>query len=212
MDAGPLSKVSAKTAAEVCSRYKLTDAARKRLQDGLTPRQFVELLLQAHGYEDAFDFLAYALPRREAIWWACLTLRHILGPDLPPLEQAALKAVVEWVLQPDEAKRRAAQAAGEAIDFKKPVGFAAMAVYGSSGSLGPPTFPEVTPPKYMTAQAVSASITLVSAKGESATLLARKRELVELGMTIADGQNLWPAKAKTTTEPLPTRAIPRPRA
>jgi len=118
MDAGPLSKVSAKTAAEVCSRYKLTDAARKRLQDGLTPRQFVELLLQAHGYEDAFDFLAYALPRREAIWWACLTLRHILGPDLPPLEQAALKAVVEWVLQPDEAKRRAAQAAGEAIDFR----------------------------------------------------------------------------------------------
>ncbi len=201
MDQGAFSRVSAKTAAEVCGHYKLSKSAQKVLRDGVTPRQFVEQLVQLRQYVDAFDFLAHALPKREAIWWACLSVRHAQAPALPAKEFAALKAAVEWVLEPDESRRRAAQAAGEAADFGTPAGCAALAVYGSGGSLGPAIFPDVPPGPYMTAQAVSGSITMASAAGDPGTMPDVGRELVELGIAIAEGKITWPAVTKSAARP-----------
>jgi hypothetical protein len=185
-------KVSAATAAEVCANYELSPDARKVLRDGLAPREFVELLARAGKYIDAFDFLAHALPKREAVWWACLSVRHAQGPELPPKQLAALQAAVAWVLEPDEPKRRAAQAAGEAADFATPAGGAALAAFGSGGSLGPPNLPAVPPGPFMTAQAVSGSVTLASVQGDPDAIPDVQRELVELGVAIADGKIPWP--------------------
>src|SRR5712692_7695159 len=112
MSQGQLTKVSAKTATEICGRYEITKDAGKLLGDSITPRQFVDLLVQAGQHLDVFDFLAHALPKREAIWWACLGVRHAQGTKLPPAESAALKSAVEWVLDPTESRRRLAQEAG----------------------------------------------------------------------------------------------------
>ena len=196
MHQGPLTKVSAKTAAEVCRNYEPSKDARKVLRDGLAPREFIDLLVQAGRFLDAVDFLAHALPRREAVWWACVGVRHAQGGDLPPKERAALKAVVEWVLEPDEPKRRAAQAAGEAADIGTPAGCAAFAVYGSGGSLTPPNLPEVPPEPFMTAKAVSGSLALASVQGDPAVMADVQRELVELGIAIAEGKVVWPAVTK----------------
>ncbi len=197
------SKVSARKAAEVCGQYELSKDARKVLRDGLTPQQFIELLVQAGRFLDAVDFLAHALPRREAVWWACLGIRHAQGTELPPKELAALTAVVDWVLEPDEPKRRAAQAAGEAADYGTPAGSAAFAVYGSGGSLGPPNLPEVPPEPFMTAKAVAGSLALASVQGDPATMPAVQRELVELGIAIAEGKVVWPAVVKAAPENRP---------
>ena len=201
MDQGLLTKVSAKTAAEVCGNYQLSEGAQKLLGDSLTPRQFIELLSQSRLYPDAFDFLAHALPPREAIWWACLGIRHALGAAQPPKQFAALKAAVEWVLEPDEPKRRAAQAAGEVANFGTPAGCAAFAVYGSGGSLGPPNMPDVPPKPYMTAQAVFSSLALACVQGAPGTTPDIQRELVELGIAIAEGKITWPAVTKSAAKP-----------
>jgi len=187
-----LTKISAKSAAEICALYKLSKQARTLFREDQTPSLFIETLVGDGKFLDAMTFLAYALPKREAIWWACLSVRHAQGPALPPSEFAALKAAVEWVLEPDEAKRRAAQAAGEAADFSTPAGCAALAVYGSGGSLGPPNLPEAPPEPNMTARAVSGSIVMVSVKGDPKSMLDVQRELVELGIAIAEGKYLWP--------------------
>jgi hypothetical protein len=201
MDPARSSKLSARTAAEVCEHYRPSKEARKLLQADWTPLRFVEELVRAVLYADAVEFLAHALPKREAIWWACLGTRYALGADQAPDQFAALKAAVEWVLEPDEPKRRAAQTAGEAVGFDHPGGLAALAVYGSGGSLGPPEFPEVPPGPYMTAQAVSGSIAMASAAGPQAGMPDIGRELVELGIAIAEGSVTWPAatKAPATT-------------
>jgi hypothetical protein len=185
-------KVSASSAAEICGRYEPSEGARRMQREGLTPRQFLELLVQAGQFRDAAEFLAHALPRREAIWWACLGVRHAYGGALPPNQVAALKAAVEWVLEPDESRRRLAQAAGEAADFGTPGGCVALAVYASGGSLIAPNLPEVAPEPYMSAQAVSASIGMASGQGDPGTVAALQRELVELGIAIAEGQVIWP--------------------
>ncbi len=198
MDQGSLVKVQAKTAAEVCEHYKLSKDARDLLRDGLTPRHFVDLLVQANRYRDAFQFLAHALPRREAVWWACLGIRHAQGSELPPKEFLALKAAVEWVLEPDEPHRRAAQAAGEAADFGTPAGCVAMAVYGSGGSLIPANLPVVPPEPYMTAQAVAGSITMACVQGDPRCMRDLQRELAGLGIEIAEGKITWPTATKVT--------------
>jgi hypothetical protein len=200
MDQGTLAKVSAKKAAEVCGLYRLSKDVEELLRADLSPGQFVQVLLEEKRYVEAFDFLAHALPKREAIWWACLSIRHAQGPALPPREFAALKAAVEWVLEPDEPKRRAAQAAGEAADFATAAGCAALAVYGSGGSLGPAEFPDVPPEPCMTAQAVSGSITMASVQGNRRSTSEIRHELVELGIAIAEGKSTWPkAVAKPPT-------------
>jgi hypothetical protein len=196
-----LTKISAKTAAEVCGLYGLSTSAQKLLRADLTPQQFVEMLFQAGLYVDAFDFLAHALPKRDAIWWACLGVRHALGSTLPPEQFAALKAAVEWVLEPDEPKRRAAQAAAQTAGYATPAACAAVAVFGSGGSLGPGNFPDVPPEPTMTAQAVSRGIILASVRVDSRTITEVQRELVELGIAIAEGRITWPAATKTAGKP-----------
>ena len=196
MSEAGLTKVTAKTAAEICGHYKVSEGAQKLLGPQLSPPQFVAALLQARQYVDVYDFLAHALPKREAIWWACLGVRHAQGVELPPLELAALKAAVEWVLEPGEPKRRAAQAAGEAADFGTPAGCAALAVYGSGGSLIADKLPMVAPPPYMTAEAAAACLTMASVKGDPKTIPDVQRELAELGIAIAEDKVPWPSRTK----------------
>ncbi len=201
-------KVSYKQAEEVCVLYRVSKDARKLLGSDMTPWQFVQTLIQAGRFADAVDFLAHALPKRDAIWWACVSVRHALGPALPPPEFAALKAAVEWVLEPEEPKRRAAHAAGEAATFATPAGGVALAVFGSGGSLIPPNFPEVPPDPSMTAHAVAASINLASVQVASKTIPDVQRELVELGIAIAEGKNTWPAVTKTAGKPAVAGSAP----
>jgi hypothetical protein len=191
-----LTKVAAKTAAEICGNYGLSKEAQQRLRADLTPPQFIEKLVEVEQYQDVFDFLAHGLPKEDAIWWACLSIRHAQGPKLPPKELAALKAVVEWVVKPDDPKRRAAYAAGEQAGLGTPVGRAAIAVFGSGGSLGPPDLPELAPEPYLTAKAVSGSVALASMQGDPNAAADIQRDLVDLGIAVAEGKVPWPPNTK----------------
>src|SRR5262249_49233476 len=90
MNSGTLVKVAAKTAAEVCKRFTLSEPAQKLLRPELTPRQFLDLLVEKQQPIDAVRFLAYGLPKPEAVWGACLCVRSVAGVDLPP-KAAALR-------------------------------------------------------------------------------------------------------------------------
>ena len=72
-------KVTAKTAAEVCKHFPLGEEAKKLLRDGQTPAQFLDVLIEKQQFPDAVRFLAHALPKREAVWWACLCSRAVAG-------------------------------------------------------------------------------------------------------------------------------------
>ena len=73
------SRVPAATAAEVCRRFPLGREATTLLRDDLTPDQFLGLLVERRLFRDATNFLAFALPNREAVWWAILCAREVAG-------------------------------------------------------------------------------------------------------------------------------------
>jgi hypothetical protein len=112
-----LKKLPARPAAEV-----LASAGVKPFTAGsMAPGQGIpEALaaLEAKGLVlDAVRLLAQALPKREAIWWACLAARD-LGPEAAGW--ATLKAAEEWVFHPGTAAREAAIAAAAAADQDEP--------------------------------------------------------------------------------------------
>src|SRR6516164_5305033 len=90
-------RVPAATAAEVCQRFRLGRVAAALVRDDLTPGQFLDLLIDRRLFKDATSFLAHALPKREAVWWAVLCVREVVGPAPPDLVAAALRAAEAWV-------------------------------------------------------------------------------------------------------------------
>jgi hypothetical protein len=192
-----LSKVPAKTAAEICRSYELKKEARQLLRDELTPRQFLDLLLGRGQYGDAIRFLAYALPKREAVWWASLCLYRAAESGLSPPETTALKAAVEWVLDPSEEKRRAVEAAAEAVGLRLPAGCIAMGAFWSGGSMNPPNLPAVAPKPVLTAKTVSAGLLMAALKYAPAKKDETERQFAALGLGVAEGKHAWPSEKKT---------------
>jgi len=187
----PLIKVNAATAAEICARVYLDKQALQSLQAGMNPREFVDALVERKQYLAAIDFVAHALPPREAIWWGSLCLQQTCGDKLEPWEKEASRAAVQWVLQPDEANRAAAKRPAEVLGLGSPAGALAAAANQSGGSLAPPHMPPVRPSPFAPARAVAIAVKVASTKCDPSLILATQRSFVELGMAVAEGRFAW---------------------
>jgi hypothetical protein len=194
MSQGTLTKVAARTAAEVCRAFKLGDDAKKLLRDGQTPRAFLDELMAKKHYPDAISFLAFALPKREAIWWACVCTRQAYGGSAEPKIAAALLASEKWVMDPSDANRRTAYAAAEAAEFGNPAGSTGAAVFFSGGSIAPPKVTEVKPPDDATAKMVSGAVLLAAVVKEPEKVVAKYQKFLALGIDVGNGANRWPEK------------------
>jgi hypothetical protein len=196
MSEGALAKVAYKTAAEVCQQSGAGDQARALLQDGMTPRQFLDALISQGSHADAVVFLAHALPKREAVWWACLCAEQILGSEPPPAAAAALKAARAWVIDPKDESRRPALPAAEAADLGTPAGCAALAAYFSGGSLAPPDLPAVPPGEHLTGKMVASSLALAAVIKQPEKSAEKYAAFLKIGLEMAEGRQSWPEPPK----------------
>jgi len=191
MSSNGLVKITAKTAAEICKHFVLGDEAKKLMRDGLTPAQFLDTLIEKQHFPDAVRFLAHALPKQEAVWWACVCARSVAGSNPPPKIAAALQAAEKWVADPSEGNRRAAMPAAEAAEFKTPAGCAAVAAFWSGGSLAPPNVPVVPPGEYLTAHGVAGSVMLAAVQSEPEKAPEKNRKFLAQGIEVAKGTLRW---------------------
>ena len=187
MDIGALSKVSAKTAEEVCKTYKASDDAAAALEPEQTPAGFLAALIERNLMIDAIRFLAHALPKREAVWWACLSARDAQGEDAERKLVMTLDAAEQWVRKPTEENRRLALARGNAIaEGDSPAAFAAQGAGWSSGSMGPRDGPDVESQEWMTGLAVFMAV-LIAATSDAEAVEERLKAGLERGIDIANG-------------------------
>lgn len=187
----PLVKVTAKSAAEVCKLFAVSDEAKPLLKDGLTPQQFLDLLEGKALYIDALRFLAYALPKREGVFWAYTCAKEAAGAQPPANISAALATTHKWVIDPSEDKRRAAEAAYQAADVSTAAGCAAVAAFWSGGSLAPKDLPVVAPPEALTAHGVASAVLLAAVDQDPAKLTQNYKAYTAHGRAIAAGKLRW---------------------
>ncbi|MFS8036524.1 DUF6931 family protein [Xanthobacter sp. AM11] len=122
----------------------------------------LQALTAQEAWHPAVSLCAYILPRREAVWWGCQSLRA--ARRLEPEEDAILEAAEEWVRQPDEARRRLALDLGTRSDAGLPGTWMAFAAGWSGGSIVPPDYAPVRPPPEQTARCVRAGLMIAIAQ------------------------------------------------
>jgi hypothetical protein len=184
----PLVYATASTAAEICSRVYLDKAALDSLRPGMSPRGFVDALVEKGQYLAGIDFMAHVLPSREAIWWGCLCLHHTCGSKLEPWERRAYRLTVQWVLQPTEANRAATKQPAEVLGPASAAGCLAAAANQTGGSIGPPDGPPIPPSPLAPNKAVAIAVKVASTKVDAAEILRTQRSLIGLGMAVAEGR------------------------
>ena len=182
-----LADFTAATAAEICARLYLDEAARGLLRPGMSPSRFVDALVEKQQYLAAIDFIAHALPAREAVWWGCLCLQHTCGDKLQPWERRAFRLTVQWVLQPNEATRVATKEPADVLGPASAAGCLAAAANQTGGSVGPPQGPLIPPSAFAPARAVAIAVKVAASKSAPPEIEGTLRALIQLGMGIRRG-------------------------
>jgi hypothetical protein len=166
------------------------------LTDTVTVRKYLAHLIDNELYHDAIRFLALALPKREAIWWGCSSVRETLGDRLAKEAMIGLEAAEKWVKEPTEENRRAARIAAEQAGFDHPTGCVALAAF-CTGNLAEPNAPVKQPEDFLTAQAVSGAVLLAAVWTGAALARRNYREFLNHGIDIANGARRWSATPNT---------------
>jgi hypothetical protein len=182
---------SGKTVPAICDAAELSDEARDILATDVHGRAFVEKLVADEQYSDAIAFLAHALPRREAVWWAWLCARAAAGEKPPASVIASLEATKTWIAEPTDPHRRAALDAAEVAGIGTPAGCAGLAAFLCGETLGPAEAPPAPPGEYAAAKAIGGSINLAAVADLQRDLAARYAEFVQQGLELAERTKLW---------------------
>jgi hypothetical protein len=141
-------------------------------------------------HTEAVRLAAHALPKREAVWWACMCAGAVAPPPpgLAPSDAAARQAAEAWVRKPaDDGLRRAAWDAAQATDFRSPEAWAAVGAFWSGGSMSPAGQPTVPPGDHLTGVAVSGAVLLAAVRHRPERSAARMQRFLAAARDIAAG-------------------------
>lgn len=183
----PLPKL-ATPLAPLLPRLELDAGPRAALEGAQTAAEGLERL-EAQGFRnDAVRLAAHALPKREAVWWACMCAAAVPDPALLPADAAARTAAETWVRKPaDEPLRRAAWDAAQRTAFRSPEAWAAVGAFWSGGSMAPEGQPVVPPADHLTGVAVSGAVVMAAVRGRPERAQARFGRFLAAARDIAAG-------------------------
>jgi hypothetical protein len=137
--------------------------------------QFLNSLVARDELDEAVGFCAFLLPRREAVWWGCRTVRTLI-PALTPDEEAAIKVAEDWVHEPEEDRRAAALEMGRCGSSKLPSTYLALAAGWSGRSVSLGGGETVPVPPDQTARVVRAAVLVAACR----VAMAEKSDLLRL--------------------------------
>ncbi|NOT11201.1 MAG: hypothetical protein HOP23_05115 [Methylococcaceae bacterium] len=180
-------KVKQPTAMEICKAVELGEEARQLLQTAALPSEFLQQLLEKELYLDAVRFLATALPKREATWWACQCARNNCGETPSVTDLKAIELAEAWVYKPTAENRLPTMAAATKTDFKTAAGWAAIAAFWSGGNISPVQNATVEPAEDLFPKAVSGAVILAAVQDDADKIKSNYQLLLKKGIDIACG-------------------------
>ena len=186
----PFKLIADRTVAEICSDFELQEEAKLHISGEPMPHEFVDRLLRARLYADATRFLAYGLPIRQTVWWACLCVRNIPACRDDEIAAETMLAAEAWVKNPSEENRKIALTAGSRHNFEMPGApavWTAMAAGWSGGATATTNENVSAASEHLTAHAASGAI-ILAATVESENAKEMYRKFLETGVQIAQGK------------------------
>jgi hypothetical protein len=148
------------------------------------PLVFLRRLSEQDKFADAVAFCAHLLARRDAVWWACTSVRTFLA-GAGDGDAAGLLAAEAWVAEPSDERRRAALDIGQQGDNDDPLSWLARAAGWSGGLLSPNPQAPAPVPHYLTARAAHTAILLSAHVCEPSRRAIAQRHCIEDGIQLA---------------------------
>jgi len=183
----PLPKL-ANLLAPLLPRVELEGEAAACVVGAHTAAQAVERLEAAGFLSEAARLTAHALPKREAVWWACMCADAVPDVQTKPADAQARIAAEAWVRKPaEDALRRAAWDLVQKTDFRSPEAWAAVAAFWSGGSMAPEGLPVVPPGEHLTGVAVNGAVVMAAVRGRAERADARLGRFLASAREIAGG-------------------------
>ncbi len=146
---------------------------------------FLKNLSARQKFEDAVGFCAHLLPRREAVWWGCASLRAFLQ-DIPQSRSAPLLAAEAWVQNPTDPNRVRALQIATGGDNSDCFTWLAFGAGWAGGMLSTVPTPPVPVPPYLTARAIRIAILLAAPHIAAAERPSRTTACVNEGIKLAE--------------------------
>ncbi|MEX1232596.1 MAG: FHA domain-containing protein [Planctomycetaceae bacterium] len=179
-------------AADVVTHFRIqalfVDAA--DVSADVQPDVFISELKQRHFTKEAVQFLAYALPKRDAVWWTCLCVRHA-NPELNETKRQVLDLVERWVREPNDDLRHEIMAQASKSDMQSSSDWAGVSAFWSGGSIAPKGSPAVEAADDLAGKAVSGAVLIASTEQTPRQVESLREAFIDLGLEIAKGQHLW---------------------
>jgi hypothetical protein len=123
--------------------------------------EFLRDLVAQDKMDDAVFFCAYLLGRREAVWWACQSVRRLFGM-VPDTDMPALKAAEAWVHDPSPERKRMAEEIAAKSNPDSATTWLANAAVWSGGAITMGRAAPIAPPPEMTPHAAAVAIQLAA--------------------------------------------------
>ena len=181
-------KINEPLAAAISVLLELSDEAKELLTETIKSADYLQQLMEKALYTDAINFLANALPKREAVWWACLCARQSLGNDAPVNDIKAIELAEAWVYKPVQTVCEPTYSAAAATEFKTAAGWAAIAAFWSGENISPSKEAIVPPPTDLTGKAVNGAVTLSAVLEDDPKKITENYQLfLKKGIEIACG-------------------------
>lgn len=121
-------KVNSEKVVDVIDVEALEAESIELLEADMRPEAFIGKLTSANQWLDAITVLTAALPKREAVWWACRCAAEMELMAKNKWEALALKAAEKWAFKPTPEHRQEAFAQAQKSDNPSAGTLACMAV------------------------------------------------------------------------------------
>ncbi len=146
---------------ELEQKADLSPAGRVLLATARGPQDLLTALSAAGNTKDGINALAFMLPHRQVVWWACLGVR--LLPDLArrSADLAAVEQAEAWVQSAAAADAERAGELAEQCNLHDAPGWTAMAAAWSGPSLAPRGLQAVPPAPFLPGVAARTALLLL---------------------------------------------------
>ncbi len=181
-------KMTQPLAAAIAESLELSDEAMQLLTESIAPNDYLQQLIENALYIDAVNFLANTLPKREAVWWACLCAREGMNEQSPATDIKAVELAEAWVYKPVQEVCEPTFPAAQATEFKTPAGWAAIAAFWSGETISPSKEAIVPPTDDLTGKAVNGAVQLAAViDNEPPNINANYQLFLAKGIDVACG-------------------------
>jgi hypothetical protein len=179
---------TALTLAATCAYLEFGEDVGELAATAKTPDALIDELAKQGKVHDALRLRAHLLPKRQAVWWACLCVREDVDAALPPVQLAAMKAAEDWVREPDEEHRRIAEKRSEDAKYSGVGATLALSAFWSEGSIAPEGNQDVLADERLTSQGVAAALISAAYHGDPAQAPKRTEAFLAKGRDMANGK------------------------